>query len=96
MSRITGYGPAEGRMWNRIWGAALRKPAIMTVVARILFQYAQARYMFDRGGYWEPKLSFPPVAPEPVAKPQAAVTGLSWLSVDQPQRRDKETLGDRQ
>ncbi|WP_424360472.1 radical SAM protein [Methylocystis parvus] len=73
MSRITKYGTAEGRMWNKVWGAAVRKPETMTIVARILFQYAQARYMFDRGSYWEPKLAFPPVAPEPVAKPEAAL-----------------------
>ncbi len=74
MSRITKYGTAEGRMWNKVWGAAVRKPETMTIAARILFQYAQARYMFDRGSYWEPKLSIPPVAPEPAAKREAVVT----------------------
>jgi radical SAM superfamily enzyme YgiQ (UPF0313 family) len=68
MQRITRYGQAEGRMWNKVWGAAVRKPETMTIVARILFQYAQARYMFDRGNYWEPKLAFPPVLPDAVAE----------------------------
>lgn len=45
----------------------------MTIVARILFQYAQARYMLDRGSYWEPKLSFPPVDPA-VAAPEPRLT----------------------
>jgi hypothetical protein len=25
-----------------------------------MFQYAQARHMFDRGNYWEPQLAFAP------------------------------------
>jgi hypothetical protein len=47
MRRVTNYGQSEGRMWNKIWGAAVRKPETMAIVARLLFQYAQARYMFD-------------------------------------------------
>ncbi|MGJ0392793.1 MAG: radical SAM protein [Methylocystis sp.] len=73
MQRITKYGQAEGRMWNKVWGAAVRKPETMTIVARILFQYAQARYMFDRGNYWEPKLSSAPVAPESRSEPAAVM-----------------------
>ena len=53
-------GDAEGRMWNKVWGAALRKPETVKIVARIMFQYAQARHMFDRGNYWEPQLAFAP------------------------------------
>ncbi len=45
-------------MWNKVWGAALRKPQTVKIVARIMFQYAQARHMFDRGNYWEPQLAF--------------------------------------
>jgi radical SAM superfamily enzyme YgiQ (UPF0313 family) len=56
-------GEAEGRMWNRIWGAAVRKPATIPIVSRILFQYAQARHMFERGSYWEPQLAIAPAAP---------------------------------
>lgn len=62
-------GEAEGRMWNKVWGAAVRRPATMTVVARIMFQYAQARHMFDKGHYWEPRLA---AAPAPVPAPVAA------------------------
>jgi hypothetical protein len=75
MKRVTGYGPAEGRMWNKVWGAAVRKPETMTVVARILFQYAQARFMFDKGNYWEPRLAVAPAAPAPA--PAAAETALA-------------------
>lgn len=53
-------GDAEGRMWNKVWGAALRKPATAKIVGRIMFQYAQARHMFDRGNYWEPQLAYAP------------------------------------
>jgi hypothetical protein len=66
------YGEAEGRMWNKVWGAAVRKPQTMTIVARIMFQYAQARHMFDRGDYWEPQLSNAP-APKPAMREAAAV-----------------------
>ena len=72
MQRIVKYGQAEGRMWNKVWGAAVRKPETMTIVARILFQYAQARHMFDRGDYWEPQLSMAP-AREPAVREAAAV-----------------------
>lgn len=60
-------GEAEGRMWNRVWGAAVRKPETITIVARIMFQYAQARHMFDKGNYWEPQLSNPPAASQRAA-----------------------------
>ena len=59
-------GESEGRMWNRVWGAAVRKPATIPIVARILFQYAQARHMFARGSYWEPQLALAPAAGEPL------------------------------
>ncbi|MBG0812131.1 radical SAM protein [Methylosinus sp. H3A] len=60
-------GGAEGRMWNKVWGAALRKPETVKIVARIMFQYAQARHMFDRGNYWEPQLAFAPPRREVLA-----------------------------
>lgn len=55
-------GEQEGRMWNRVWGAAVRKPATIPTVSRILFQYAQARHMFTQGSYWEPRLADAPAA----------------------------------
>ncbi|WP_363345926.1 radical SAM protein [Methylocystis echinoides] len=58
--QVRNYGESEGRMWNKIWGAAVRKPETMTIVGRIMFQYAQARYMFEKGNYWEPSLATAP------------------------------------
>lgn len=55
-------GEAEGRMWNKVWGAAVRRPATMPIVSRIMFQYAQARHMFAKGNYWEPQLAAAPLA----------------------------------
>jgi radical SAM superfamily enzyme YgiQ (UPF0313 family) len=65
-------GEKEGRMWNRVWGAAIRRPATIAIVSRILFQYAQARHMFAQGSYWEPQLAQPPVAPSPKAEALSA------------------------
>jgi hypothetical protein len=67
------FGDAEGRMWNKIWGAAVRKPQTMTIVGRIMLQYAQARHMFDIGDYWEPRLSMAP-APAPAPARREAAT----------------------
>jgi hypothetical protein len=55
-------GEQEGRMWNKVWGAAVRRPSTMAIVARIMFQYAQARHMFEKGNYWEPQLAAAPLA----------------------------------
>jgi hypothetical protein len=71
-SDVRKLGDAEGRMWNKVWGAALRKPATVKIVARIMFQYAQARHMFDRGNYWEPQLAFAPPRPEPTREKELA------------------------
>jgi len=54
-------GEAEGRMWNKVVGAAARrKPVLAPLVTRMLFQYAQARLMFERGNYWNRSLAAPP------------------------------------
>jgi radical SAM superfamily enzyme YgiQ (UPF0313 family) len=51
---IRRLGPHESKMFYRVWSAASRRPATMRYVTRFLFQYAQIRYMFARGSYWEP------------------------------------------
>jgi hypothetical protein len=56
-------GEAERRMWSRIWTAAAARPVTIPLVTRILVQYAQARYMFDAGQYWEPHLANKPFWP---------------------------------
>ena len=50
-------GPEEGRMFYRVWAAASRRPVTVPFVSRMLFQYAQIRYMFQQGGFWEPRLA---------------------------------------
>jgi hypothetical protein len=49
-------GDAEARMWDRIWSATSRRRAAAPFVTRMLFQYAQARHVFDRANYWQPQL----------------------------------------
>ena len=55
-------GEKEGRMWNRLVGAAARRPNAVPRVMRMLYQYAQARHMFTQGAYWEPRLAGEPFA----------------------------------
>jgi hypothetical protein len=65
---IRRMGDQEGRMWNRIVGAvARRRPELTPIMLRVLFQYAQARLMFDRGAYWDPRLARPQHLPQVVA-----------------------------
>ncbi len=55
-------GDAERDMWDRVMGTvADRRPELAPLVLRILFQYAQARLMFARGDYWEPRLAPAPI-----------------------------------
>jgi hypothetical protein len=55
-------GQEENRMWHRVWTALSRRPGAAPFVTRMLFQYAQARYLFARGNYWEPHPADPLVA----------------------------------
>jgi hypothetical protein len=48
-------GPAESEMWHRVWSAASRRPGTAAFVTRMLLQYAQIRYMFQRGRFWTPE-----------------------------------------
>ena len=50
-------GDAESAMVQRVWTATSRRPGTAPFVMRMLFQYAQIRYMFQRGRYWEPQLA---------------------------------------
>lgn len=62
-------GEEENRMWHRVWAALSRRPAAAPFVTRMLFQYAQVRYMFEQGSYWEPHLGDPLVAAQAQTKP---------------------------
>jgi len=59
-------GDDERQMWHRIWAAVSRRPATAGLVTRMLFQYAQIRYMFRQGSYWEPLIGDPYVPDEPL------------------------------
>ncbi len=50
-------GDAESRMWQQIWSAVSRRPEVAPFVTRILFQYAQIRFMFRQQDYWDPQLA---------------------------------------
>jgi hypothetical protein len=52
-------GESESRMWQTVWSATARRPVTAPIVTRMLFQYAQARYMFRQGNYWDPQLGDP-------------------------------------
>jgi radical SAM superfamily enzyme YgiQ (UPF0313 family) len=49
-------GKAEARMMSKITRVAAKKPSLQGVVIQILFQYAQIRYMYEQGQFWEPHL----------------------------------------
>jgi radical SAM superfamily enzyme YgiQ (UPF0313 family) len=53
-------GPEENKMWYRVWSAASRRPELLPLVGRMLFQYAQLRYMYRMGRYWDPHLAGTP------------------------------------
>jgi hypothetical protein len=55
--RVRRMGDDESRMWDRIWSATARRPAAAPLVTRMMFMYLQARYMFQKGNYWEPQLA---------------------------------------
>ncbi|MCC0005437.1 MAG: radical SAM protein [Methylobacteriaceae bacterium] len=56
-ANVRRLGEKEGRMWNRVVAATARRPQAGPYVTRMLFHYAQARFMFERASYWEPRLA---------------------------------------
>jgi radical SAM superfamily enzyme YgiQ (UPF0313 family) len=54
--RVRKLGQQESRMWDQVWKATARKPAVAPFVTRMLFWYLQARHMFRTADYWEPRL----------------------------------------
>ena len=56
--RIARLGPAEKKMLgNIVRRCSAQNPAAAPYVMGHLFQYAQARYMYEFGQFWEPMLS---------------------------------------
>ena len=71
--RIAQLGPAEKKMLANVVRMFRQNPAAAPYVMGNLFQYAQARYMYEFGQFWEPML--PAAAAAPVL-PQRHPSGL--------------------
>ena len=50
---LTTLGPEESKMMYAIFGAISKKPRSLEPVASALLQYAQIRFMYERGRLWE-------------------------------------------
>lgn len=55
--RISRLGPAEKKMLSNILKMFPQNPAAGPHIMGALFQYAQVRYMYEQGHFWEPMLS---------------------------------------
>ncbi len=50
-------GRRERKMWSRIWTAMLEKPGSEIAVMNFVHRYAQIRYLYEVGQFWEPALA---------------------------------------
>ena len=57
LGRLGGLGFEEARMITRVAARLVRKPHATSYAGAVLTQYHQARYMFERADFWDPKLS---------------------------------------
>jgi hypothetical protein len=55
--RISRLGAAEKKMLGNILKMFPQNPAAGPHIMGALFQYAQVRYMYEQGHFWEPMLS---------------------------------------
>ncbi|MCP3963460.1 MAG: radical SAM protein [bacterium] len=53
ISRLTALGPEEARMAYRVFGAVSRNPQGFEFAKAAMFHYAQIRYMYDQGQFWD-------------------------------------------
>ena len=51
--RLTALGPEEATMAYKIFGAVSKKPQAFEYAKAALFHYAQIRYMYDQGQFWD-------------------------------------------
>ena len=51
--RLTALGPEEARMAYSVFGAVSKKPEVFEFARTSLFHYAQIRYMYGRGQFWD-------------------------------------------
>lgn len=56
IQNLYNQGDAEAQMISQVMDAAMAKPVVYSLVGAILFQYAQIRYMYEQGQFWEPHL----------------------------------------
>lgn len=57
LNRFVRQGKQERRMAVRIFEAMAAKPGSEPAVMLALFRYAQVRHLYEKGSFWEPRLS---------------------------------------
>ncbi len=56
LSNLIQLGPDEAQMWSRIRKAISKKPESLEFVLPMLVEYAQIRYMYEKGQFWDSHL----------------------------------------
>jgi Domain of unknown function (DUF4070) len=56
IGKVASLGPEEEKMWINIIRASAKKSSVKEFVVRILSQYLQIRYMYDKGSFWHSDL----------------------------------------
>ena len=51
--RLTALGPREAKMAYKVFGAVSKKPQTFEFAKAAMFHYAQIRYMYDQGQFWD-------------------------------------------
>ena len=57
LNKFVRQGKPERRMAANIFEAMAAKPGSEPAVMLALFRYAQVRHLFEKGNFWEPRLS---------------------------------------
>jgi radical SAM superfamily enzyme YgiQ (UPF0313 family) len=70
LNKFVRQGKRERRMAANVFEAMAEKPGSEPAVMLALFRYAQVRHLYEKGNFWEPRLSDGlPFAPSPGAVP---------------------------
>ena len=56
LSKLVQLGPGEAEMWSRVRKGLSKKPESAEFVIPMLVQYAQIRYMYQQGRFWDSHL----------------------------------------
>lgn len=56
LSKLVQLGPGEAEMWSRVRKGLSKKPESAELVIPMLVQYAQIRYMYQQGRFWDSHL----------------------------------------